>query len=132
MHSSKFPYEKSKLYAGITPTGVMFIYLKKYRTQMCILLFCVFVGELFLTGVSYVVKTIIDTIYQVQSGRGSVYSLYLLSGMIAGMGLLGNLAYRMSGHIAKSFFPYIRRDIRVDFFTYLHAHTHRYFSNHFG
>lgn len=132
MGQPRFPYKKSALYPEITPTGVMFIYFKKYKTQLLLLLFCVLVGEGLLTGVSYVVKTIIDSIYQVRSGQNSIGSLYILSGIVAGMGLVGNLAYRMSGQLARSFFPYIKRDIRVDFFTYLHAHAHRYFSNHFG
>lgn len=85
-----------------------------------------------MTGVSYIIKSIIDTVAQIQSGHSSIRSLYILVGVLALMGLFGNLAYRLSAAVARSFFPYMRRDVRVDFFTYLHAHAHRYFSNHFG
>lgn len=129
---TKFPYSKSKLHAGITPTGVLLIYLRKYRVQVGILFLTVLIGETLLTGVSYIIKSIIDTVAQIQSGHGSIRSLYILVGMVALMGLFGNLAYRVNGSMAKSFFPYMKRDVRVDFFTYLHAHAHRYFSNHFG
>lgn len=129
---SKFPYRKSKLHTGITPIGVLFIYMRKYKLQVGILFLTVLVGEALLTGVSYIIKNIIDTVAQIQSGHSSIHSLYILVGMVALMGLFGNLAYRVNGHVAKSFFPYMKRDVRVDFFTYLHAHAHRYFSNHFG
>lgn len=128
----KFPYSKSKLHAGITPTGVLLIYIRKYKLQVSILFLSVLIGEMFLTGVSYVIKSIIDTVSQIQSGHSSIASLYMLVGMVALMGLAGNLAYRVSARIEISFFLYMRRDVRVDFFSYLHAHTHRYFSNHFG
>lgn len=128
----KFPYSKSKLHAGITPTAFVLIYIRKYRVQVGILLFAVLVAETFLTGVSYIIKSIVDTVAQIQSGHSSIASLYMLVGMVAMMGLVGNLTYRVSGKTGKDFFPYMRRDVRVDFFTYLHAHAHRYFSNHFG
>lgn len=132
MQNSKNPYRKSKLHAGIAPLGVMLIYARKYQTKIIILLAAVCVGEIFVTGVSYVVKIVIDTISQVQAGERSIDSLYALALGVSGLGFMANLAYRTSGFTAMSFFLDIRRDVRVDFFAYLHAHAHRYFSNHFG
>lgn len=91
-----------------------------------------FIGEIFLTSVSYVVKNLIDMIYLVSIGQGSVERLYFFVALMALMGLIGNSLFRVSGYIGIIIFPHIRRDIRVDFFSYLHAHAHRYFSNHFG
>lgn len=77
------------------------------------------------------IKKIIDVLTQIQSGNSTINNAYVF---VSGLGiimLLGNFSYRMTGQIGLRYFPFIRRDIRVDFFSYLHKHSHRYFSNHF-
>lgn len=129
---SKFPYEKSRLYTGITPTNLLLIYVKKYKWRVGIILVAVLFGEICATGNSYLVKSIVDTLTRVSTGQADIITLYILVGAVPLLGLLANIGYRISGYTAVGFFPYIRRDVRVDFFSYLHTHTHRYFSNHFG
>ena len=79
----KFPYKKSKLHAGITPTGVIMIYVRRYKVQISILLCAVLIGETLLTGVSYLIKSIIDTVNQIHAGKSSIQSLYFLVGLVS-------------------------------------------------
>lgn len=110
---------------------VAFIYFKKYKTQVLVIFLATMIGDALLTVIPYFVKNIIDLINLVGSGKDSIDKIYLLVCIVAFLGLAGNLFFRVSGYFAKSYFPCIRRDVRVDFFSYLHSHTHRYFSNHF-
>lgn len=131
MNHKKTPYKNSRLHAGISPMQVVGIYLKKYKTQIIVIFLAVMIGDALLTMIPYFVKNIIDLINLVGKNQASTNTLYLLVCIVASMSLAGNLFFRVSGYFAKSYFPCIRRDVRVDFFTYLHSHAHRYFSNHF-
>ena len=111
---------------------VLFIYVKKYRLRIVIILLAVFFGEICATATSYITKSIVDTIANITSGSAPISSAYWLVIITPIISLVANFCYRVSGFTATTFFPSVRRDVRVDFFSYLHSHTHRYFSNHFG
>lgn len=91
----------------------------------------VFIGEALGSCSSYIVKLIIDLLSHNQPNQIIHTPIFWYVALYGFVMLTGALLFRVSGFTAVRYMPFMNRDIRVDFFTYLYRQSHRYFSDHF-